>query len=175
MIQALLYSNFIKLASNKVAFVIKVFIRACYITIRWDRRLHQNYLRFSTRYNFDNSLFILEFDFKNVLYYKISNIYKSHTDKNIVFNLNNYPEKNIQFVIVGLFRKKVIIIPIKVNNHLVSIKTKAAFSKPTQAKFSFTEIKLKEKNINIKTTNPQLVYTKNTLSINSPFNQNHFI
>jgi len=112
MIQALLYSNFIKLASNKFAFVIKVFIRACYITIRWDRRLHQNYLRFSTRYNFDNSLFILEFDFKNVLYYKISNIYKSHTDKNIVFNLNNYPEKNIQFVIVGLFRKKVIIIPI---------------------------------------------------------------
>ena len=78
-------------------------------------------------------------------------------------------------MVVGLFRKKVINIPIKESNHLVSIKTKAAFTRPTQAKPSFSEMALKEISVKTKIPNPQLVYSKHSLSINSPFNQNEFI
>lgn len=170
-----LFSNHIKPIAKKTAFISTVVARAFVILFRWNKRIKQNHFYYSTKNNFNNSLFIIEFDFRNVLYYKIEGIIKKHRTKTIIFNLSNYPKQNIQFVIIGLFRRRVITIPVKTNNHLVSIKTKAAFTRPTQAKFSFNEIALSEISVEAKIPNPQLVYTKNTLSINSPFNQNDFI
>lgn len=170
-----LFSNHIKHIAKIIAFTSIVIARAFVVLLRWNKRIKQNHFYYSTKNNFDNSLFIIEFDFKNALYYKIAGITKSYKTKAIILNLSNYTKKDVQFIIVGLFRKKIISIPIKTSNHLISIKTKAAFVKPIQVKSSFTEMTLKEIIIEAKIPNPQLVYLKHTLSINSPFNQNEFI
>ena len=169
-----LFSDYIRPIGKQIRFITVVFARAFIVLFRWNKKIKKSHFYYSTKNNFSNSLMIIEFDFKNVLYYKINKVLKTTETKPIILNINNYHKKEIIFEIVGLFHKREITIPIKISNHLQSIKTQAIFTKSTQVelkerkiKTSFKDAIIKEKSVELK---QQTISLTNTL-----YNQTDFL
>lgn len=169
-----LFSDYLNPIGKHILFITLVFARAFVVLSRWNKKIIKRHFYYSSRNNFSNSLMIIEFDFKNVLYYKINNVVKTTETKPIILNINNYHKKEIIFEIVGLFQKRKIVIPIKISNHLHSIKTQAVFSKSLQLELhekiimpSFKDAAIKEKLIELR---QQFISLTNTL-----YNQNDFL
>jgi len=169
-----LFSDYLNPFGKQIRFITLVFARALVVLFRWNKKIKKKHFYYSTKNNFSNSLMIIEFDFKNVLYYKINNIVKTTEAKPIILNIKNYHKNEIIFEIVGLFQKRKIVIPIKISNTLQSIKTQAAFTKSTQLELhekiirpSFKDATLKEKLVELR---QQSISLTNTL-----YNQNDFL
>ena len=84
-------------------FVSQVFIRFFKILFRSDKKIKMIYSNFSNKQSMGNDFLVLNFRFRNALWYKIN---KKRTEKRqFVFSKMDCPEI-IEIVVYGFFQKK---------------------------------------------------------------------
>lgn len=84
-------------------FVSQVFVRFFKIMLRSDKKIKMIYSDYSNKHSLGNNFYVLNFRFRNAIWYKINN---QRTEKRqFIFSENESPE-NIEIVVYGFFRKK---------------------------------------------------------------------
>ncbi|MFC6096604.1 hypothetical protein ACFPVY_08090 [Flavobacterium qiangtangense] len=84
-------------------FVSQVFVRFFKIMLRSDKKIKMIYSDYSNKHSLGNNFYVLNFRFRNAIWYKINN---QRTEKRqFIFSENESPE-NIEIIVYGFFRKK---------------------------------------------------------------------
>lgn len=98
-------SHYFTQVFKKLQFILIIVGRFFKILFRKRKEIELLYLNYSTEYIFDNSLIIINYRFRNGLWYKFG---KHRTlEKEIkIFNLKNF-DYEFDFIVYGFFQKKV--------------------------------------------------------------------
>lgn len=90
---------------NQFKFILKVLGRAIIVMFRRRQQIQLLRLEYCDQHLFENSYIILQYRFRNALWYRIGK-HKTLEKELKIFNLKNF-EKEFDFIVYGLFRKKV--------------------------------------------------------------------
>ena len=174
-----MFSQYLPYLLEKLHFFKVVTARFLIILFRRKKRIEELYLNYSTEYIFDNSYIIINYRFKNALYYKFDNV-KTIENKIKIFDIKNY-KKEFNLVVHGLYERKVYLIKIDPENKIQRQNFKTVFNnlKPEFVIGSIPNLYSKgliitEINPNIKSKNFSI--NKKEIIIQSyPFNQSDFL
>lgn len=130
-------SNNLKNLLFKISILRSVISRFIIILFRKRKGIELLYLNYSKEYVFDKSFLIINYRFRNAIYYRFGNHFT--LEKQIkIFNLKNFDNK-FSLIVYGFFRKKTFEIQVKPQytlNH-------------SNFKTSISNLKIKTKNPNI--------------------------
>lgn len=98
-------SNYLILVFKKLQFILIIVGRFFKILFRKRKEIELLYLNYSTEYIFDNSLIIINYRFRNGLWYQFGK-HKTLEKEIKIFNLKNF-DTEFDFVVHGFFQKKV--------------------------------------------------------------------
>ena len=170
----ILFSDYFKPIANKIKFVAIVIGRFFKIMLRRRKRIQLLQLEYSTKYLFDKSFIVLQYRFKNALWYNLKGLKKTTEKQSIVLNLANINSSPIVFTVHGFFQKKVYHLTAQPDSILITKSFQTTFlNLNNQINFS-PSLKLSAKKpvVNIS----KIDIKKNTLIINhSSYNQTDFI
>jgi hypothetical protein len=167
-----LFTNFLISLLTKLRFIKVVIARFLIILFRRRKGIELLHLQYDTEHLFDNSLMVINYRFKNALYYKFGN--RKTLEKQIkIFNLKNF-DNEFQLTVYGFFQKKAYKLKVEPQLTLNSESFKTSISN--------LSLKLEEQNNPILSNLSFRLIKKNTiintsqikLKTNS-FNQNEFI
>lgn len=172
-------SHYIRYLLEKLNFIKVVIARFLIILFRRRKRIQEIYLNYSTEHLFNNSYIIINYRFRNAIYYQFGQ-YKTLEKRIKIFDLKNC-DKEMDFVVYGLFDSK---------QYKLIFKPQLSLENSSfQTSFSNLNIKLSERtipklihykvNCHIKTP----IITTSRIKINQPsikisktnFNQNEFV
>ncbi|HSC54173.1 MAG TPA: hypothetical protein VLC98_11145 [Phnomibacter sp.] len=105
MTNILFFSDYIKPVAKRLRFILIVCRRFFIILFRWRKGIKLLHLDYAKKYHFDSSYLIIRYRFRNALWYNFKNINKTTEKKIIVLNLKNVPEKPIELIVFGFFRR----------------------------------------------------------------------
>ncbi len=144
------------------------------LMLRRRKRIELLQLDYSKKYLFDKSFLIIQYRFKNVLWYNFKDLKKTTEKKSIVFNLANINSSTIVFIVHGFLQKKVYHLTVQPDNLLITKSFQTTFFNfNNQTNFS-PSLKLLAKRPVVKIS--KIDIKKNTLIINhSSYNQTDFI
>ena len=174
MTKFILFSVYFKPIANKIKFVAIVIGRFSKIMLRRRKRIELLQLDYSKKYLFDKSLLIIQYRFKNVLWYNFKDLKRTTEKKSIIFNLANINSSTIILIVHGFFQKKVYQLTVQPENLLVTKSFQTTLSNfNNQINFSPSLKLITQKSVvNIS----KIDIKKNPLIINhSPYNQTDFI
>jgi len=121
-----LIAKILKYFSIYINFLGIVMLRFLKILLRKRKKIEIIYLNYSDKHLFESSYIILNYRFKNALWYRFGK--HRTTDENIkIFNLKNF-EKEFDLVVYGFFRKKVFRLKFEPKNVLNTDKFKTQFN-----------------------------------------------
>lgn len=172
-------SKIIKYLTHAFRFLGIIIFRFLKILFRKRRNIEVIYLNYSDNHLFESSYIILNYHFKNAIWFRFGK--HKTTDKHIkIFNLKNF-EKEFDLVVYGFFRKKVFRLKFDPQQTLVSDKFKTQFNhldndlvfKP-MSNINTPRIVLATKQIKTIIKNKKLQHQKIELQINK-YNQTDFI
>lgn len=84
-------------------FVSHVALKFFKIMFRSDKKIKMVYSEYTNKHSLGNNFYVLNFRFRNALWYKINN---QRTEKRqFIFSPNEAP-KNVEILVYGFFRKK---------------------------------------------------------------------
>jgi hypothetical protein len=115
-----IFSEFFSPISKGVSFVSIVIYRFFKILFSSSKRLSKIELTYQRTFRFENSYLIINYRFKNALWYSFSSYKTSTKDGNIVFNISRLHSTSIKFIVYGFFQRKTYIINFKPENRLIS-------------------------------------------------------
>ncbi len=172
-------NNKIKSITNKLKFSGIITLRFLIILFRKRKNIEVLYLNYSDKHLFDSSYIILNYYFKNAIWFRFGK--HKTTDKHLkLFNLKNF-EKEFDLVVYGFFRKKVFRLKFEPQQTLVSDKFKTQFNHldndlvfKSMPKINTPSIVLATKQIKASIKNKILQHQKIELQINK-YNQTDFI
>jgi hypothetical protein len=156
-----------------------VIIRFLKILFRRRKNIEVIYLNYSDKHLFETSYIILNYHFKNAIWFSFGK--HTTTEKHLkIFNLKNF-EKEFDLVVYGFFRKKVFRLKFEPQQVLESDKLKTQFSNLDNDLFFklfpqiyTSQIILNAKQIKTSIQNKKLQHQKIELQINN-YNQTDFI
>lgn len=172
-------THYIKSFLEKLQFLKVVITRFLIILFRRRKGIELLLLEYNTEHIFENSFIIVNYRFRNALYYKFGN-HKTVEKQIKIFNLKNF-DNEFQLNVYGFFRKKTYQLKFEPKLILDSEKFKTSFSN--------FNVKLEEQNIPnlshpifylaidktiIKSPKTEIINKTITIKNNS-FNQNEFI
>jgi len=114
----ILFSDYFKPIASKVKFVVIVIARFFKIMLLRRKRIELLQLEYSKKYVFDKSFLIIQYHFKNVLWYNFKDLKRTTERKTIVFNLTNINSSPIIFIVHGFLQNKVYHLILKSDNLL---------------------------------------------------------
>jgi hypothetical protein len=102
----LIFSDTIHSLKKQLFFYSVVFIRFFRLLLSSNKEIEVIHFNYPMNYKFKNGNFIIDFHFKNVLWYEIKNLYKTTNHQSLSINPNiiNFP---IELIVYGFFRKKI--------------------------------------------------------------------
>lgn len=167
-----MYSQYLKYLLIKLQFIKIVIARFIIILFRKRKTIKLLYLNYDTEHLFDNSLMVINYRFRNAIYYRFGN-HKTLEKQIKIFNLKNF-DSEFQLTVYGFFQKKTYKLKVEPQLTLNSDSFKTSISN--------LSLKLEEQNNPILSNLSFQLITKNTI-INTPkikvtnnsFNQNEFI
>lgn len=174
-----MFSHYLKYLLEKLHFLKFVIARFLIILFRKKKEIELLYLEYNTEHLFDNSFIIINYQFKNAIYYKFGN-YKTLEKEIKIFNLKNLDEE-FNLTVYGFFRKSTYQLKFEAKLTLESEKFKASssnfklklekqcFPNLSHPLFCFTL-----NNPNVKSSKVKSLNKNITIKTNS-FNQNEFI
>lgn len=121
-----MFSHHIQILFDKLRFLMQLIKRFCIVMFRKRKGLELLYLDYQDRNLFNNSVVIINYGFKNAIYYKFG----SHitTDSKIkLFNLNKIPPE-FPLTVYGFFRRQHYILKLRPENILINRTFRAQFS-----------------------------------------------
>ena len=172
-------NSFINLVINSLKLYFNIALRFLLTLFRKDKHLKEIYFESGNENIFDDSLLIINYRFKNAIYYKVNN--KITIENKIkIFNVKNI-NSEIHFIVYGWFDKKHYIIEIKPTKSLNNESFKTHFS---NLNISLTisdipnlvnnQINITKKNVTIETSKV-FIANKNIQIKTNSFTQNDFI
>lgn len=174
-----MFSHYLTYLLEKLLFIKVIIARFFIILFRRRKRIEEIYLNYETKHIFDNSYIIINYRFKNTLWYRFG---KHITlEKQIkIFDLKNF-DKEFDFVVYGFFRSKTYKLKFEPQLTLNNSSFKTTFSnlnlkleERTIPKLSHTNIYFDIKKPIVNT--PKIKINQPTIKIsNTNFNQNEFI
>lgn len=99
-----MFSQYLTYLLEKLHFYKVVTARFLIILFRRKKRIEQLYLNYSTEHIFDNSYIIINYRFRNAIYYRFGKYITLEKQINI-FDLRNF-DREFDFVVSGFFRSK---------------------------------------------------------------------
>lgn len=99
-----LVSHYFTLVFKKLQFILIIVGRFFKILFRKRKEIELLYLNYSTEYIFDNSLIIINYRFRNGLWYRFGK-HKTLEKEIKIFNLKNF-ETEFDLVVYGFFQRK---------------------------------------------------------------------
>lgn len=174
-----MFSNYLFVILEKIRFLKVVLARFLNILFRKRKEIELLHLEYNTENLFESSFIIINYRFKNTLYYKFGN-HRTLEKQVKIFNLKNF-DNEFQLTVYGFFRKKIYLLKFEPKLKLETEKFKTSLSN--------FNIKLEEQNIPnllpplfylamdkpiIKTPKIETINKTITIKTNS-FNQNEFI
>ncbi|WP_099716124.1 hypothetical protein [Flavobacterium sp. 11] len=100
-----LVSHYFTLVFKKLQFILIIVGRFLKILFRKSKEIELLYLNYSTEYIFDNSLIIINYRFRNGLWYRFGK-HKTLEKEIKIFNLKNF-DTEFDLVVYGFFQRKV--------------------------------------------------------------------
>jgi hypothetical protein len=156
-----------------------ILVRFTKILFRRRKNIEIIYLNYSDKHLFESSYIILNYHFKNAIWYRFGK-YRT-TEKHIkIFNLVNF-DKEFDLVVIGFFRKKVFRLKFEPSQTLVTENFKTEFQhlnnafelKPTP---DFYRLPLSIMLNEIKSSNSPIRMQKNKIELQTnKYNQTDFI
>ena len=164
---------------NKINFYKFVLVRFFIILFRKNKKLLLLHLDYENNHLFENSYVVVNYRFRNALYYKFGN-HKTLEKQIKIFNLKNF-ENEFDLIVYGFFRKKRYKLKFEPNLKLNTADFKTSISNITiqleeknMLNLSLSSLNLEIKKPNIK--HKKISITNRIINIkNKPFNQNEFI
>lgn len=138
MVNPLYFSDYIRPAVNKIRFACIVLVRFFSILFRQDKQLASLTLDYSKKYQFDQSLLIIRYQFKNVLWYCFKEIRRTTDAGVMVLNLEKIPRMPVVLTVQGFFSKKTFLIDIIPEAALQTKSLRTEISRPCNLK-SYTK------------------------------------
>jgi hypothetical protein len=174
-----MFSNYLKYLLEKLRFYKVVVARFLIILFRRKKGIELLRLEYDTEHLFDKSFIVINYKFRNGIYYRFGN-HKTLEKEIKIFNLKNF-EKEFELTVYGFFRKE-----------SYKLKFEPKFTlEISNFKTSFSNLQVKlEQQLIPKLTNPlfyptieklaiatpKAIITNNTLNIKTKtYNQNEFI
>lgn len=172
-------SKIIKYLTHSFKFLGIIILRFLKILFRERKNIEVIYLNYSDNHLFESSYIILNYHFKNAIWFRFGK--HKTTDKHIkIFNLKNF-EKEFDLVVYGFFRKKVFRLKFEPQQTLLSDKFKTQFNHldndlvfKSMPNINTPRIVLATKQIKASIQNKKLQHQKIELQINK-YNQTDFI
>lgn len=121
-----MFSKYITYLLQAINFLKVVIARIFIILFRKRKKIELLYMNYDTKHVFENSYFIINYRFKNAIYYRFGN--KITLEKQIkIFDLKNI-DKNLSLKVIGFFNSKIYQIEIKPQFSLDNSTFKTHFS-----------------------------------------------
>jgi len=99
-----LFSQYLTYLLEKLHFYKVVIARFFIILLRRRKRIEELYLNYSTEHIFDNSYIIINYRFRNAIFYRFGK-YKTLEKQIKIFDIKNF-DREFDFVVSGFFRSK---------------------------------------------------------------------
>lgn len=174
-----MFSHYLTYLLEKVRFLKVIIARFLIILFRRKKGIELLHLEYNSEHLFDKSFIIIDYRFRNGIYYRFGN-HKTLEKEIKIFNLKNF-EKEFELIVYGFFRKKT-----------YSLKFEPKFILETsnfKTNFSNLQVKLEQQNIpklanplfyskieKLTLSIPKVNLTNNTVNIKTKtYNQNDFI
>lgn len=172
-------NNLINIIINSIKLHFTIVLRFILILFRKDKHLKEIYFEKINDNIFDDSLLIINYSFRNAIYYKVNN--KITLENKVkIFNLKNI-DLPLHFIVYGLFDKKHYTIEIKPTKSLNNKSFKTYFSNlnislthTTNPKLISYDVYITKKNKIIETPKAYIFKKKLLIKTNS-FNQNDYL
>jgi hypothetical protein len=136
------FSSYVKPAIVKIKFAFVVLARSFRILFRRDKQLTPLNFNYSKKYQFDQSLVVIQYQFENVLWYHFKGIKRATEPGVIVLNLSKITKFPIEFVIRGLFRKKLFLIDVTPEATMQTNTFRTKINQPRDLKYCSSTIAL---------------------------------
>jgi hypothetical protein len=188
MLNLLYFSNHIKPVVAKIRFMLIVLIRFLRLLFRRDKQLTLLTLDYSKKYQFNQSLLVIQYQFKNALWYHFKEIKRTTKSGLIVLNLSKIPEFPVVLTIHGLFRKKIILIGVTPEATMQPIAFRTKINHLRDLKYRKRSIalyvehihpvtpKIKVKHFPINMSHTHIIMKRNKIHFEYPsFNQTEFL
>ena len=111
--QIFYFSDYFRPIFAKSKLVFLVAAKFLIITFRRKKGIILLQLDYSKKYLFDKSYLLINYKFKNALWYDFKNLKKTTNKQAVVFNLQNLSSNRITLIVHGFFQKKVYYINIE--------------------------------------------------------------
>lgn len=163
----------------KLKFLLYVSKRVVVILFRKERNIELLELTFSDKFLFENSYLIIQYRFKNALYYQFDDL-KTIENQLKIFDISNF-KNDFKLVVYGLYEKKVYSIKVNPKNKIHNQNFKTEIHNFKSALFFFDIPNLKSNNVFVKelqsNINRKVISVeKQQINIQSyPFNQSEFL
>lgn len=170
----LLFSDYLKPLLNKIKFAAIIVGKSFKILFRWNKNIQKYYLDFSTQHVFSYSYLIIQYKFKNALWYHFKGIKKTTKNTPLILDTANINATNITLIVHGLFRKKKYTISVVpgVTINTTTFKVKAQHLNIEQGFMPMPKLALQE----IQVAQPTIVINHKKIQLNySSFKQTDFI
>jgi hypothetical protein len=138
MINPLYFSDYIRPATNKIRFAFIVLGRFFGILFRRHKKLVLLDLDYQKKYQFDQSLLVIRYRFKNALWYCFKRVRRTTDAGVIVLNLTKIPEMPLTLIVHGFLSKKIFLIDITPEAALQTKSLRTKIVKPCNLK-SYTK------------------------------------
>ena len=99
-----MYSHYLTYLLKKIQFIKVVIARFLIILFRRRKRIEELYINYVTEHIFANSYIIINYRFRNAIFYRFGN-HKTLEKQIKIFNLTNF-DNEFDFVVYGLFQKR---------------------------------------------------------------------
>jgi len=111
--EILYFSDYFKPVFATLKFAISVATKFLIIVFRRRKGIKLLELDYSKKYLFDKSYLIINYKFKNALWYDFKNLKKTTNKQAVIFNLQNLSSNRITLIVHGFFQEKVYYINIE--------------------------------------------------------------
>lgn len=168
------FSDYFRPITDKIKFVAIVIGRFFKIMFRRKRGIKLLQLDYSRKFLFDKSFLVVQYQFKNALWYNFKELKKTTHKQSIVFNLSNINKSCIVLIVHGFLQKKVYQLAVQTENILITNTFQTEFSSfNSQINFS-PSLKLLSNKPVVKIS--KINIKNDPLIINySPYNETDFI
>lgn len=163
----------------KLKFLLYLSKRVVIILFRKERNIELLELTFSDKFLFENSYLIIQYRFKNALYYQFDDL-KTIENQLKIFDISNF-KNDFKLVVYGLYEKKVYSIKVNPKNKIHNQNFKTEIHNFKSALYFFDIPNLKSNNVFVKelqsNINRKVISVeKQQINIQSyPFNQSEFL
>lgn len=111
---------------NQIQFILQILKRFFIILFRKKKNIQFIQLNYSDKYLFNNSIIVINYRFRNAIYYKFG-VHKTADNHVKIFNVDKIKPK-VTLTVYGFFRKQHYVLKLEPENILITTKFKTEFS-----------------------------------------------